>query len=170
MKKIVIAGLALGWASGSALAAGHTHPGKLEACMAAALAKFPGQVLSVEAEIEKGRPIYEFDIKTKDGKEMEVECDARSGKLTEVEEEVENPSDEAFKAKAKITEEEAGKAALERRPGEVVDVEYNVESDGTPSYEFDIVDKDGKEWEVEVDAVTGKILEEEREIYQIGHE
>ena len=39
---------------------------------------------------------------------------------------------------------------------------------GKPIYEFDIKGKDGKEWEVEVDAVTGKIVETEEEIYQIG--
>lgn len=171
MKKcVLVAGIAMSFVSVGAVAGGDTHAGKLETCMKAALAKYPGQVLSVEAEIEKGKPIYEFDIKTKDGKEMEVECDARTGKVTEVELEVENASVEAFKAKAKISEEEARKTALERHPGEVVDVEYNLESDGTPSFEFDIVDKNGQEWEVEVDAVTGKILEEEREIYQIGNE
>jgi uncharacterized membrane protein YkoI len=37
--------------------------------MKAALAKHPGDVVSLEAELEKGKPTYEFDIKTKDGKE-----------------------------------------------------------------------------------------------------
>jgi uncharacterized membrane protein YkoI len=37
------------------------------------------------------RPLlFEFDIKTKDGKEMEVEVDAITGKLSE------NPEDEIF--------------------------------------------------------------------------
>ncbi|NBO10721.1 MAG: peptidase, partial [Methylophilaceae bacterium] len=39
---------------------------------------------------------------------------------------------------------------------------------GKPIYEFDIKGKDGKEWEVEVDAVTGKVVETEEEVYQIG--
>lgn len=167
---VLVAGIAMSLVSVGAIAGGDTHPGKLETCMKAALAKYPGQVLSVEAEIEKGKPIYEFDIKTQDGKEMEVECDARTGKVTEVEQEVESASVEAFKAKARISEDDARKTALEKRPGEIVDVEYNIESDGMPSFEFDIVGKDGIEWEVEVDAATGKILEEEREVYQIGNE
>lgn len=155
-----------------AIAAGaaEAHSGKLESCVKAALAKHPGKILSLEAEIEKGKPIYELDIKGKDGKEWEIECDAATGKLTEEEQEVANADDEAFKAKAKVTEEEARKTALGRKAGEVIEVEYNLEADGNPSYEFDIVDKDGKEWEIEVDAVTGKVLEEERELFQIGDE
>ncbi len=44
-------------------------------------------------------------------------------------------------------------------------------SDGKAQYEFDIKGKDGKGWEVEVDAVTGKLEENpEQEIYQIGVE
>jgi uncharacterized membrane protein YkoI len=54
-------------------------------------------------------------------------------------------------------------------PGEVIEYETSIEADGSISYEFDIKGKDGKEWEVEVDAVTGKIAEKkEQEIYQIG--
>ncbi len=150
--------------------AAEAHNGKLEDCMKAALAKHPGDVVTLEAEIEKGKPIYEFDIKGKDGKEWEVECSAKTGKLLEEEQEVAGPDDAAFKAKAKVSMEDAKKTALEKRPGEVVEVEYSIESDGNPSYEFDIRDAKGKEWEVEVDAVTGKIIEEEEEVYQIGVE
>ena len=40
-----------------------------------------------------------------------------------------------------------------------------------PTYEFDIYVKDkGHEFEVEVDGVTGKILETEIELYDIGAE
>ena len=41
--------------------------------MKAALAKHPGDVISLEAEIENGKPIYEFDIKGKSVKAIEVE-------------------------------------------------------------------------------------------------
>ena len=64
------------------------HKGAMESCMKAALAKHPGDVISLEAEIENGKPIYEFDIKGKDGKEWEVEVDAVTGKIVETEEEV----------------------------------------------------------------------------------
>jgi uncharacterized membrane protein YkoI len=143
------------------------HKGAVETCLKAALAKYPGQVLSLEAEIENGKPIYEFDIKGKDGKEWEVECDAKTGKLTEAEEEV-DAKDPRFASKAKVTFDEAKKTALTAYPGEVIESETSIESDGSISYEFDIKTKDGKEMEVEVDAVTGKIIETEEEVYQIG--
>jgi len=156
--------------SASPFALADSHGGKLEACLKAALAKFPGDVQTMEAEIEKGRRIFEFDIVGKDGVEHEVECDAKTGKLTETEQEVPNAEAAAFKDKAKISLEEAKKLALAKRAGEIVEIEYEIESDGTPSYEFDIRDANGQEWEVEVDAITGKVLEEEQELYQIGAE
>ena len=143
------------------------HTGKMETCMKAALAKHPGDVISMEAEIEAGKPTYEFDIKGKDGKEWEVECDAKSGKLIEEEEEV-DAKDPRFASKAKVTFDDAKKIALSAHPGEVVESETAVESNGDISYEFDIKTKDGKEIEVEVDAVSGKIIETEEEAFQIG--
>jgi len=89
--------------------AGQTHSGKMETCMKAALAKHPGEVLTIEAEISGGKAQYEFDIKDKDGKEWEVECLAKSGKVIEEEQELANADDPAFKAKAKITQEDAKK-------------------------------------------------------------
>ncbi len=148
-----------------AIAAG--HKGSVETCMKAALAKHAGSVISMEAEIENKKPIYEFDIKGNDGKEWEVECDAKSGKVTEEEEEVE-AKDPRFASKAKLNAEDAKKAALAFQAGEVVESETSIESDGTLSYEFDIKTKDGKEIEVEIDAVTGKVQESEEEVYQIG--
>jgi uncharacterized membrane protein YkoI len=144
------------------------HKGSMETCMKAALAKHPGDVISLEGEIENGKPIYEFDIKGKDGKEWEVECDAKSGKVTEEEQEVADANDAAFKAKAKVTQDDAKKTALAKFAGDVVESEFSLESDGTTSYEFDIKTKDGKEMEVEVDATTGKITETEEETFQIG--
>ena len=168
-KKLLVIALASALMSSLAYA-GDAHTGKLETCLKAALAKHSGNVLTLEAEIENGKPIYEFDIKDSDGKEWEVECDAKSGKVTEEEQEVENAKDPLFSAKAKITQEEAKKTALAKYPGTVVESEFSIESDGNPSYEFDIKTKDGKEWEVEIDAVTGKVLESEQEMYQIGLE
>lgn len=143
------------------------HKGPMETCLKAALAKYPGTVLSLEAEMENKKPIYEFDIKGTDGKEWEVECDAKSGKITEVEEEV-DANDSRFASKAKVSAEDAKKTALAAVPGEVIESETSIEADGKLSYEFDIKTSAGKEVEVEIDAVTGKVLETEDEIYQVG--
>ena len=166
MKKLSLAVLATLFAT-SALAA--EHKGAVETCLKAVTAKHPGDVISLEAELEKGVPTYEFDIKGKDDKEWEVECDAKTGKVIEEEEEV-DAKDPRFLAKAKVTLEDAKKTALAAHPGEVVESETSIEASGSASYEFDIKGKDGKEWEVEVDATTGKIIEEEVEVYQIGRD
>ena len=167
MKKVLLFLVAV---SAPTLALADAHGEKVETCLEAALAKFPGEVRTMELEIENGRRIYEFDIVGTDGVEHEVECDAMSGKLTEHEDEVADAEAPAFKDKAKISLEDAKKLALAKRSGEIVEIEYEIEADGTPSYEFDIRDANGKEWEVEVDAVTGKVLEEEQELYQVGTE
>ena len=87
-----------------------------------------------------------------------------------MEQEVRSANDPAFKAKAKITEAEAKNIALKAYPGEIKEVEYEIEPNGDASYEFDIITKDGKEMKVEVDAATGKIVEASEELYQIGKE
>ncbi|BBA35829.1 peptidase [Methylocaldum marinum] len=143
----------------------------MEKCMEAALAKKDGEVVKLEFKMERGTPTYEFEIAGKDGKNWEYECDANTGEITEEEQEVDSPDDPLFKAKMKISEEEARKIALEKHPGEIVETEYEIESNGDASYEFDIKTADGKEVKLEVDATTGKIVEDDQEeIYQIGRE
>jgi uncharacterized membrane protein YkoI len=143
----------------------------METCMQAALAKKEGEVVKLEFKNERGTPIYEFEVVGSDGKVWELECDANLGKITEEEQEVSGPDHPLFKAKLKVSEEEAKKIALQAHPGEIVELEYEIESNGDASYEFDIKTKDGKELKMEVDAGTGKIVEDgEEEIYQIGKE
>ena len=62
----------------------------VDKCYMNAVEKYPGHVLSMESEIEKDRLIYEFDIMTKDGREVEVECDARKHSLHDDEVELKN--------------------------------------------------------------------------------
>jgi uncharacterized membrane protein YkoI len=142
----------------------------METCMKAALAKHDGEVVKLEFKDERGVPTYEFEILDKDGKSWELECDAKRGKITEEEQEVENAEAQLFKSKAKITLEQAKEIALKAHPGEVVEVEYEIESNGDASYEFDIMTDKG-EIKMEVDAATGKIVEDnQKEYYQIGKE
>jgi uncharacterized membrane protein YkoI len=51
------------------------------------------------------------------------------------------------------------KAALERHPGAVVEVEMEQE-DGQPIIDVDIQGSDGKDWELECDAINGNVLED----------
>lgn len=165
-KKLLVVAV-MSFFSTMAFADGHTHKGRMETCLKAALKQHPGEVVSLEAEIEKGHgAIYEFDIKGADGKEWEVECEAKTGKVYEEELDVDQNSDE-FKSKAKVSLEDAKKTALAKFAGEVVSTEFEME-DGNPVYEFDIKMASGKEMEIEIDAVTGKIGETEEEVYEIG--
>lgn len=150
----------------SVQAAPQSHNGAMEKCMRSALVKHPGKVVSLEAELEKGRPIYEFDIVGDDGKEWEVECDAKTAKVYEEEVDVDANS-EAFKSQAKVSLDDAKKTALAKFPGQIESIEYELEN-GKPVFEFDIKQANGKEVEVEVDAVTGLIGETEEEVYEIG--
>lgn len=141
-----------------------------ETCLQAALKVKSGDVVKVEFKLEKKEPVYEFDIELADGTAWDVECSALTGKVIEVEQEVDSADHPLFKAKLKVTEAEARKTALAAYPGEIVEVEYEIEEDGSATYEFDIKGKDGKETKVEVDATTGKITEAHQELYQIGKE
>ncbi|GAB6140150.1 hypothetical protein JCM14076_08790 [Methylosoma difficile] len=142
----------------------------METCLKLAQAKKPGDTVKLEFKLERGTPIYEFNVLGSDGKEWELECDANQGLLTEIEQEVASANDPLFKAKVKINEDEARKVALKAHPGEITEVEYEIEENGDASYEFDIKTSDG-EVKLEVDASTGKIVENnEVEIYQIGKE
>lgn len=142
----------------------------MEHCLHEALAVKNGGVVKVELKIEDKIPTYEFDIETPDGRAWDIECNTQTGKITEIEEEVPSTEHPAFKAKMKVSQEEARKTALAAHPGEVIELEYEIEPNGDASYEFDIKTKDGKEMKVEVDATTGKIVEANSEVYQIGKE
>jgi uncharacterized membrane protein YkoI len=142
----------------------------METCLQAAQAKLDGEAVKLEFKTERGAPVYEIEI-AGGGKTMEFECDANSGKITEEEQEVENAEHPLFKAKAKIGLAEAQAIALKAHPGKIVETEFEIEANGDASYEFDIATAEGKEVKVEVDAATGKIVEDdEEEIYQIGQE
>lgn len=59
-----------------------------------ALERVPGIVLESEMEKEKGRLVYEFEIRDKDNKIFEVLVDANTGEIVSVEEENEDDDDE----------------------------------------------------------------------------
>jgi uncharacterized membrane protein YkoI len=64
--------------------------------------------------------------------------------------------------------EKCMKAALASKPGRTIKLEFKDER-GTPTYEFNILGKDGKEWELECDGNTGKIVETEQEVPSANH-
>ncbi len=145
-------------------------PVTLRDCVDAVQAAHAGTMVKVEGKTEGGKAIYEFDVRSPDGTQWDIECDALAARITETEQEVSSADDILFKPKVKVTEAEARATALAAHPGEVTEVEYEVESDGAASYEIDIRIADGSEMKVEVDATSGQIVEANPEHYQVGVE
>lgn len=139
----------------------------VDVCARAALAKHPGTILHAVLKQEKSALVWELEIRQADNKLVDVECSGATGKLVEHETRVVSADDAAFKSKAKVSEDQARQTALKAHPGEVERVEYEIESDGGVSYEFDIKSDKG-DMRVEVDAETGKITEVSRELLEIG--
>lgn len=166
----VFGGAVLAIAFGHALAIEEMPQTKvsMETCLAAALKAQPGEVKELEMSLEDGVPHYEFEINTADGRETEVECDAMTGKIVEVEWENENMDVDAFLTNAKVTPAQAREIVLARVPGKVEEVDMETTSTGVMSYEFEVITPSGDEVDVEVNALTGDIIEVETEVYEIG--
>ncbi|MCX4189147.1 PepSY domain-containing protein [Methylophaga sp. OBS3] len=139
-----------------------------EICMQGVLLEKPGQIVKVEKKLEDGMYVYEFDVRGDGGLDWDIECVQATGEVWEVEQKVQNPNAPIFKSKVKIGEKAAGKIALKTYPGIIREVDYEIESDGTAVYEFDIDTTDGREMNVEINATTGEIVEANEEIWQIG--
>jgi uncharacterized membrane protein YkoI len=152
---------------------GHGHHGEgLHKCLKAASKIKDGyyQKLEYLTMTATGARTYEIEIKDKNGVEWELMCDIRHGDIYEIEREVETASDPLFKKHMKVDEKTAANTALELYPGNLVHTEYEIEADGSASYEFDIYDKPGVTYKVEVDASTGEIIEVNIEKWDIGRE
>ena len=140
----------------------------METCLAAALDLHPGKVKELEFGLEDGDPHYEFEILTADGHETEVECSAMTGKIVEVEWENENMNLDAFLENARVSPAQTRKIALRRVPGKVTKMDIETTSTGVMSCEFEVRTRDGKEMDVEIDAMTGTVIEVEIDIYEVG--
>lgn len=142
----------------------------IDLCVQAAKEARPGTLVKIESIEMEGKSIYELEVRDENGFEYELMCDIKSGKIVETEGEAESPMAEAFKSKMKVVEEDAIKTALKAYPGKVEEVEYELEENGDVSYEIDIMQANGTEMKVEVDAVSGKIIEAWKENWEIGIE
>ena len=137
-------------------------------CVPVVLAKHPGEVLQAVLKPEDGKPVWELEVEAKDGKLWDVECSGATGKIVETEQRFKSADAAGFKEKVKVSEADARKTALAKHPGTVEMVEFEVEANGTPVYEYDIEQAGGQDIRVEVDAVTGKLHEANLELIEIG--
>jgi len=118
----------------------------------------------------EGDPSFEIEVRDDKGVEWEFMCEANDGALYEVEQEAASANDAKFKKNAKVTEQQAIQTVTGLYPGKVEEVEYEIEANGSPTFEIDVVDDNGTEWKVEVDAASGDIIETQIEKWEIGAE
>ncbi|BCX82485.1 hypothetical protein MIT9_P2071 [Methylomarinovum caldicuralii] len=142
----------------------------IDSCIDAISKQQAGEIVKVEKVTGNGKTLYEFEVRDANGFEWEFMCGVDSGKIVEQESEVRSPESLTFRQGRKYTEEDAAAVALKSYPGVIQEVEYEIEEDSSPTYEFDIVGKDGKQTKVEVDAKSGKIIEVWNEEWEIGQE
>jgi len=151
---------------------GHNAGTPLETCLASAQAIQAGDFLKLEYldPSAEGAPAYEIELRAVNGREWEFMCDAATGTIFEIEQEAESADDPLFKAGARVSVDDAKATVLKLYPGEIEEVEYEIESNGDASYEMDVVTESGTEFKVEVDAATGAIIEVAVERWEIGEE
>ncbi|MDV2503190.1 MAG: PepSY domain-containing protein [bacterium] len=143
---------------------------RFETCLEAAWKERPGHATAVDFRSEEGVPQYDFDIRTEDGREWVVECDAMTGLVKEIEQKV-KPSDPVFKSQVKISEADAKRKVLKFFPGKVTYTYYIIEPDGQAMYEFDVfVEEFGHIMKFEVNATTGEVEGAGHDMWEIGKE
>lgn len=139
-------------------------------CEQSALQERNGKIIKVEFKKANNRPIYEFDIRTADGRDWDVECAAKTNIIIEIEEEVPSSAHPLFAKRKNISEKQARAIALDAWPGDIIEIEYEIERDGSATYEFDIYTYQGIEMKVEIDASSGNLSEQDQELWQEGYE
>ena len=144
----------------------------LHDCLAAASGIQAGDFVKLEYldPSSDGRAVYEIELRADDGREWEFMCDADTGRIVEIEQEAAAADDPLFRAAARVSVDQARETVLQLYPGEIKEVEYEIESNGDPSYEMDVVTAGGTEFKIEVDATTGRIIEVAVERWEIGEE
>ena len=111
----------------------------------------PGRVVEAELEEEEEVLLYEIEIISNDGMIVEVQVDANSGHIIKQATEGEV---------AYISVEEAINKAMEFLRWHVQEIELE-EEDGKAVYEMELKNNLGDTQELEIDALSGKVLEPE---------
>ncbi|MFI1646210.1 PepSY domain-containing protein [Streptomyces avidinii] len=128
-----------------------------EQAIAAALKNYPGVVES----LDRDGNVWHVDVITKDGKaHAELEVDAATGKVTRENVDTgQNPSEHKALLAAKVTAEQAAKAAVAAHPGTAWTVEWDSDDDNgkAASWHVEVRGSDGTTWDGSVDATTGKV-------------
>ncbi len=142
-----------------------------EAAKAAALAHAKltaAQVTFVQCKLdwEDGRQVYEIEFYTANSDEYDYEIDALTGAVVSVDYDAESPVPPAGTNSAYIGTDRAKAIALARVPGAADNNVRKVkldEDDERWEYEVEII-YNGREYEFEIDALTGDVLKSESEV------
>lgn len=134
---------------------------------------FTGKILSVEEETaeqeaaEKREEANEKNVSDEMDESNEMDDDGDSKAMNRNKEDDDDDKDESPEVKkanmakyakeAKITLIEARAIALKRVPGTIIEEDLEKEN-GKLQYSFDVKDKNGKIFDIEIDAKTGKVL------------
>lgn len=122
--------------------------------------KLGGEVTQFEKDWDQPMT-YEMTVKTKEGYQ-DVDVDAERGEI--LSQEMEDDDDEDTQQaveNVKVSSDQAEKIALKAVDGQVKDMELDSEN-GTLVYELEII-QGQKEYDVVVDATTGKVLKNQLE-------
>ncbi|WP_328739246.1 PepSY domain-containing protein [Streptomyces erythrochromogenes] len=126
-----------------------------ESAAAAALKHYPGVIES----LDKDGSVWHVDVIGKDGKgHAELEVSASGSVTGQNRDTDENAAENKALVSAKVTAQQAMKAALAAHPGQVTTVEWD-DDDGTASWHVEVKGKDGKTWDAQVDPTTGKVTQ-----------
>lgn len=140
----------------------------MEEAQKIALKEVDGEVIKSSKDHDDGRTYYEFEIIT-DGGKYDLEVDGESGEIVKKEKDDDYTSSQSTtdsqSNQATITEDEAKKIATERigGSGEFIKCELD-NDDGVLKYEIEVV-KENKEYDIDVDATTGKITKYEEDLH-----
>jgi len=146
----------------------------LEHCLSQVAERLPGRFLGVELLLKNGEPLYEFSVRARSDRRIwEATCSGSTGRVTGIERDVPSRDDPAFAASDRVPEVLAEDAALAQVPGRLTGREYEVSPDRRAWYEFTVVTHSGQEFEVMVDATSGRVIrvdsdEGETRIFRIG--
>ncbi|MEV6679641.1 PepSY domain-containing protein [Streptomyces erythrochromogenes] len=122
---------------------------------AAALKHYPGVVESLDLD----GAVWHVDVISKDGKgHAELEVSASGAVTQQNRDDDENAAENKALTSAKVSAEQAMKAALAAHPGQVTTVEWD-DDDGAASWHVEVKGKDGKTWDAQVNPTTGKVTQ-----------
>ncbi len=121
--------------------------------------------LEIELDKDAGTLHYDVDFEV-GGNDYDYEIDAKTGKILRSETPAKSESTPKEESKKELTAAEARDKALKHagfKKSEVRDLEVELDRDGGKKH-FDVsFEKDGYDYEYEIDATTGKILKSEKE-------